>query len=434
MDDKIFAPGARRLRTGLVLGGGAARGAYEAGVFAWLREVLPKHMGGHVAIDVLAGSSVGAINACFIAGTNHEPATQGRRFLDTWRSLRLEEVLSFGVGDLWRVLRESMGRVPIKRGRGRHGGLVDSRGLEAVVGRVIPWLEIGRNIRDGNVQALAITATHVASGRTTVFLQRHGGPPRSWSRDPNVHAVSTRVGPKHALASAAIPVLFPAVTIAGELYLDGGLRHNVPISPALRLGAERVAVISLRARGPAPGATPMEPAVQEQRSASAPFLLGKALNALMLDHTDTDLSRLQNQNRMLEAGRQVFGGDYAARMNEVLEAERGHSLRWVRNILVRPSQPLGVIAGTYARSPEFRRSATGLAGKWLRKIAESEGRRDSELASYLLFDGGFCSILAELGYADAAAMEEEWVRFFSPEPASALEEEQLARRDRAAAG
>lgn len=53
------------------------------------------------------------------------------------------------------------------------------------------------------------------------------------------------IGPVHALASAAIPILFPPVRIGRELFMDGGVRQNTPIAPALRLGATHVFAVGL---------------------------------------------------------------------------------------------------------------------------------------------------------------------------------------------
>src|SRR5690606_23764919 len=57
----------RPLRTALVLGGGGARGAYEAGVIAYLREELEPALGHPIPLQILSGTSVGAMNACHLA-------------------------------------------------------------------------------------------------------------------------------------------------------------------------------------------------------------------------------------------------------------------------------------------------------------------------------------------------------------------------------
>lgn len=441
----------RRLRTALVLGGGAARGAWEAGVLSWLRDELPKDLGQHVPIEILAGTSVGAINACYIAGSAQTPEKQGRGLVDRWLGLRVEDVLRIGPGDLARTLRDLLRRRP-PTGDAKAGGLVDPKGLEDLVRHQIPWRDISRNIRSGVVTALSVSATRVATGHTTVFIQRRERDAPPWSRDPHYRALAARIGPYHALASAAIPVLFPAVPVGGELYVDGGLRQNVPISPALRLGAERVIVLSLRHRpvatallppgadmqpppdggqgpeAPAEGRRKLRTEQEPPPYPSVPFLVGKTLDALLLDRVDEDLNRLRRFNAILDAGTRAWGPSFERVLNSALEPMRNTRMRYVRNLLVHPSEDLGRLAAEYCRSAEFRRRASGLVGSLLRRMVESEARDKADLASYLLFDGGFASILVELGRRDAASRREQWLRFFSDEPECAAEAAQMEER------
>src|SRR6266852_3240177 len=134
----------RRLKTAIVLGGGGARGAYEAGVISYLREELEPLLGRELKLDVITGTSVGAIHACFLAATSDQPATQGRRLTQPWLSTQLDRVLEFGVADIWRLIRESVGR-PSSRLDVRQGGLANPDGLRKHVTTTIPWLNIGRN-------------------------------------------------------------------------------------------------------------------------------------------------------------------------------------------------------------------------------------------------------------------------------------------------
>jgi len=409
-----------RLKTGLVLGGGAARGAYEAGVLSYLREELEPELGRELRLDILAGTSVGAIHACYLAATSDQPRLQARGMRAHWTGMKVEEVLRCGVGDIFRLLRETLSK-PASHPRDiQYGGLVDPRGLRAIVGQGIPWRGIGRNLRQGHVDALAVSATHVGSGRATVFVQRRGGGIPSWGNDPSYQAEAARIGPLHALASAAIPVAFPAVRLRGELHVDGGLRMNVPLSPALRLGAQRVVVVSLRheaLRAPRQGDKPGSPGVErEQAIATAPFLVGKMLNTLMMDRTDQDLGRLRRLNAILEAGTVSYGPDFARTLGAVLEPHRSQPLRYVRELLVRPSKDLGALAAEYVRTPEFRRRSHGLAHKAILRLVDREARHEADLASYLLFDGGFAELLIDLGRQDARALREQWLRFWSNAP------------------
>jgi NTE family protein len=233
-----------------------------------------------------------------------------------------------------------------------------------------------------------------------------------WTRDPTIVPRPTRLLPTHALASAAIPVLFPAVRVASTYYADGGLRLNTPLAPALRLGADRVLVVALR---PAPHQA-SEAALAEQRVedyGSPLFLFGKVLNALLLDHVDTDLSRMHVMNEILRDGERAFGPQFIERINAVALRERGQQFRCIDDVVIRPSADLGRLAGqillnisaTRSRSPLLRLAARNLAGD--RRTPESD------LLSYLLFDGEFLAPLAELGFNDARSREDELCRFFT---------------------
>ena len=409
-------------RTGLVLCGGGARGAYEAGVISYLRDELEPELGRPLPIPIIAGTSVGAINACHMATHAHVMSAQPGLLIERWKSLHVQEVLRFGVPDVLRMARELMGRPTTASPR--HGGLVDPRALETVVMTGTHWPSLGRNIRAGLLDGLSLSATEVATGRTVVFIQQHGGGLPSWTPEPNIHVVSARIGPRHALASAAIPLLFPPVQIGKRLFVDGGLRMNVPLSPALRMGATRVIVVSLRYMPPreaeAHDHDHDDAQGEEAHYATAPFLVGKTLNALMLDSSDQDLGRLRAINAMLEAGTQAYGPGFQTVMSDAVPRTGPAPFRYVRNILIRPSQNIGSLAAEYAASPTFTRRAKGLAGMALRRMVDSDDK-ESDLLSYLMFDGGFAELLIDLGRADARAQRAEWVKFWSEAPECAAE-------------
>src|SRR6267154_277815 len=98
-----------RPRLALVLSGGGARGAYEAGVMRYIREDLAGDLGGHVQFDIISGTSVGAIHACFFAGTSDVPGQQGRMLVDRWESVVHEEMVTFGAKEFQRPPEPIMG-------------------------------------------------------------------------------------------------------------------------------------------------------------------------------------------------------------------------------------------------------------------------------------------------------------------------------------
>ncbi len=398
-----------------MLSGGGSRGAYEAGIVQYLREDLPKRLGRQPNLDIVTGTSVGAINAAFVAATNDEPATQGKRLVEHWQALRIEQLIGLKLGDLYRAARMLMGKdaEPPAPGTWRYGGLLETSGLERFVLQAIPWRGIEKNLRSGAVHALAVSATHVGTGHTIVFLSS-GEPvkPGGWSRDPFIRHRTARIGPRHVLASAAIPLLFPSVKIGDEFFTDGGLRQNTPMSPALRLGASRILVISLRHVAGRESAQ-----VQRERTEAYPkplFLIGKALNALLLDRTDYDLDRMQRLNAILVAGEAAFGPTFTNVLNAELQLLRGAPLRVIEAVHIRPSVDIGMLAAEFVRRGRVLVSGR-FARKLIDRLAAGEAAHESDLLSYLLFDGNWARELIALGRADAARKEQELGQFFTLE-------------------
>ena len=409
-----------RPRRAVVFSGGGARGAYEAGVARYIVQELPRRLGHPVKIDILCGTSVGAIHASFLAATAHQGPNRGVRLVDFWRNMRLEEVLPLSARDLLRLPRRLLGlRQFAERLRSGHVpqrlyGLLNTEHLERLVIRSIPWQRIRTNIREGRIDAVCVAATQIASGRVTVFIEKRDRDIPTWSRDPMILPRTTRLLPVHALASAAIPVLFPPVRVASSYYVDGGLRLNTPLAPALRLGADRVLVVALRQNiRQAHEATMAEHRVEDY--ASPIYLFGKILNALLLDHLDSDLARMQVMNEMLTDGEKAFGPGYVDRLNSVAERERGQRFRKIENCVIRPSADLGALAAQILENMPSDRSRSPLLRLATRGLGSGRRPAEADLLSYLLFDGEFLAPLTELGFADARAREEELCAFFSDE-------------------
>ena len=129
-------------------------------------------------------------------------------------------------------------------------GLVDTSPLARTAEQVLDWSQVRKNIDDASVECLALVTTSARTGRTVVFVdQQPGRPLPAPDEDRGLDYVGTAVTETHVLASAAIPVLFPAIRVSSPpdldgWYIDGGLRLNTPIKPALALGCDALVVIA----------------------------------------------------------------------------------------------------------------------------------------------------------------------------------------------
>jgi NTE family protein len=398
----------------LVLAGGAARGAYEVGVVQHILTEVARDIGRKPPLDILCGTSVGAINACTLAAHADKPMQRAELLVQQWTRLRLEQVAKPSRSEILSLVGGLLGRkrsLP-RPGEVRRGGLLDPRGIESIVRQAIVPDSIRRNLEAGHLHALTVSTTDVASGKTVIFIQRKEPGLPTWSHDLTINVRPATITAEHALASAAVPMLFPAVRIGGEFYCDGGLRQNVPLSPARRLGADGLIVVNPRyipVESPSP-----EVALEREREYPGPFFLfGKALNALLLDRIDADIDRLFRINRILEAGMRRFGPNFVEELNkEIGDQSRVRGLKRLRVVHIRASQDIGTMAANYARSPEFAARASGMIGKLVRRISEWEGAGEADLLSYILFDGEFAARLIELGQSDARARHSELCAFF----------------------
>jgi NTE family protein len=395
-----------RPRVGLVLSGGGARGAYEVGVMRYIRERL----GFNAEFDVITGTSVGAINGAYIAATCDRPRAQARLLQKVWLDLNIDDVYSFGWQQLRELPRVLFGRdLPRSPHGSRVGGLIDTTFLEKVVRDLIPWHGISRNLRDGRLSALACTATEVATGASTVFVQTRSGQPH-WPRRRDENVVQTSITSAHTLASAAIPILFPSIRVGDQFFVDGSLRQNTPLRPAMRLGAERLIVVGLRHQH---SREHLQRRLRRQAQFTYPnamFLMGKMLNALMIDRVEADIERIERTNRLITAGTEAFGPEFQHKISEGLGRERDYAE--ISHVMIRPSEDLGKIAADVVRATGLAKTS-GVMARFIRRAVEADDpQSESDLASYVLFDRAYLSALIDLGFEDAAKKREQILRLF----------------------
>ncbi|MGO9322078.1 MAG: patatin-like phospholipase family protein [Solirubrobacteraceae bacterium] len=391
-------PKRKRERIALVLAGGGARGAYEAGALAALAPALAAH--GQTP-DILVGTSIGALNGSFFAARAHEPLeAAAAAALDMWRELRWGKALRplTSPSELRRLVGTAamLAHLP----RADPSGLLDTSPLRGTLERLVSFERIEDNIEDGTLTAAAVVATAYATTRSVVF--HHGGPALEPDVTRAIDYVSTVLKPEHVLASAAIPGAFPAVEIreprtAAGWYSDGGVRLNAPLKPALSLGADRVVVIGLNSSSTPAGAS---------RRPDMLDGVAQLLQVVLADQLADDVATLATVNETLVPAPSPAGG---ARPAGPKGAGRKHR-RTIPYIFIAPCDRLEI--GRLAREVYKRRYA-GIRGLVRNRdlallgqfVNADRSAVHGELLSYLFLAREFVDKLIALGQRDA----ERWL-------------------------
>lgn len=398
--------------TGLLLTGGGARAAYQVGVLEAIADM--RKAAGALAeanpFPIITGTSAGAINASALACGADDFDGAVRRIVDVWKNFHAAQVYradSLSVlrsGASWMTLL-SVGWLIAKWRRLKPRSLLDNSPLHELLNQLVPLDRLPELIRQGHVQALAVTASSYSSGDHITFYE---GDKRlmPWVRSQR-RAVRDRISHAHLLASSAIPFVFPATALQlegqTEYFGDGSMRQSAPVSAAIHLGATRVLVV---------GAGRMtEPKLSEALNATNTYpslaqIAGHALSSIFLDSLAVDIERVRRINQTMSL--------------VPPEARSASALRPVDLLVISPSQRLDAIAARHVGDlPPAVRTMLGGVGVSSNK-ADAKG---SALASYLLFEGKFTQELMALGYADAQRQQGEICKFFDwpyTEPAGAL--------------
>ncbi len=377
--------GKTRPRAGLILTGGGARNAYQVGVLKAVAEILPA--GAPNPFPIISGTSAGAINAAVLAiyaANFHEGV---RRLVSVWEDFRVEQIFRADPIGVARSAAHWFAAMMFGGlGRFNPPALLDNSPLRDLLETVVPCEQIQASIDAGAVEAVAVTASGYASGESVSFFQ--SAPTLSSWRRTNRVGSAARLSVDHLMASAALPIIFPAVKVSREYFGDGSMRQSAPLSPALHLGAERLFVIGVR----------REQTAQIRRARlrtdypSFGQIASYVLDTLFLDRLPADVERLRRINQTLSL------------IPEHQLEEGGAALRPVEVLSISPSRDVSEIAERHQRS--FPRSVRFL----LRGVgALNPGGRG--LMSYVLFEAPYCRELIDLGYADTLARRDEVAAF-----------------------
>ena len=365
--------------TAIILPGGGARGAYQAGVLKAIGELLADDVN---PFPVICGTSAGAINAAVLASHAHEFLTGVERLEHFWRSMRCERVYRT---DAWTVLKSGMrfATTLLSGGliRSNPRAFLDNTPLRLFLQETLQLQGIQTALEQNALRGVAITASGYTCASAISYFQAREGID-GWQRARR-KGLATELEVHHLLASAALPIIFPAERIGYEYFGDGGMRMVAPLSPAIHLGANKILVIGTRDE------KPDNPPESPTQYPSAGEIGGYLMDTIFMDTLNADLARLKRINKTL------------ALVPEERRDQTG--LINIESLVIKPSRDLRHI--TQAHVHEIPRSVQILLrtlGGW---------GRDWRMASYLLFESAYCGELIDLGYADGMNARQEVVNF-----------------------
>jgi NTE family protein len=142
------------------------------------------------------------------------------------------------------------------------------------------------------------------------------------------------------------------------------------------------------------------------------FLIGKLLNALLLDPVQYDLHVLDRLNEVVQVLEQTLSPGDFDRVQRVWVEHRGMPYRHLRSLVFTPSRDLGELAADYLRDGLKMDKLSPIVRYVLERAVNNSPRAEADWASYLLFDGGFAAELIAIGHADALARRDEIRDFF----------------------
>ena len=370
---------------GLVLSGGGARGAYQAGVVKAVSEITGR-AGIKNPISYLTGVSAGAVNTAFLAANCSNFVEAAESLSRMWAHLTADKVFRtdlmtagwlgakfFSDATLGALYRKKLAR-----------SLLDTSPLYDYLKEKISFDRIESHLRNGHFKALAVTAMNYSTSISTTFVQGQPHLPM-WARTRR-KSERAKINIDHVMASAAIPIFFPPTRVGEDHFGDGCLRNTAPLSPAIHLGAQRLLVISVREQE---SRTELE---REDMGPSMARVLGVMMSALLLDAIDVDMERLERINQTVA---------YVS-----VDKHKDFELRPITQLWIRPSENIG----------ELAYELSGHLPKVIRYLLRGLGtsKEASQLTSYLLFDPAFTVRLSELGYRDGIAKKEEILELFRP--------------------
>ena len=370
-------------KVGLVLPGGGARGAYQVGVLKAFLEI--SNTKSQSPFDIFSGTSAGAINGAFLASGAHTFDHSVNSLVDIWSNFTSNKVYKT---DPITMLKSSIhwfltiisGGVLVPNPI----SLLDNQPLKNLLRETIKFPSIQSNIDSSVIASLAVTSASYRTRKSCTFFQANNGA-NNWQKTHR-EGRKTSINLDHLMASVALPLIFPAIRMKDEYFGDGAMRQATPLSPAIRLGAEKLMIISAKETNDRFRFNNQYPSFEK--------ITGYILEASFLDGLYSDIERLNRINQIIKNS-----GDRAITTNN-------KTMKYVDYLIISPSEDLNEIAQKHYHNMPL---SIRLLLKGLGLLKDSQ----SELLSFLLFESVYTSELIDLGYRDGIGKKQEIADFMS---------------------
>jgi NTE family protein len=258
--------------------------------------------------------------------------------------------------------------------------LLNNDPLQRMLIEAVDFEGIQSNIDKKNIEAIAVTCASYSKRSTSTFVQSNNSN-LIWKKFHR-EGKNAVINVSHLMASVALPLIFPAKIIEHQYFGDGAMRQATPLSPAIRLGADKLLIITTNETH-----RDIKPKQKKPIHPSIAEIGGYMLDALFSDGLYSDLERLDRVNQIVD------NNDSSIKTNN-------KKMKKIDYLVISPSKSINEIAqNNYHQMPlSIRLILRGLGVK---------NNRNSDLVSFLLFESLFTRSLIELGYEDGIALKNE---------------------------
>ncbi|MGZ3772335.1 MAG: patatin-like phospholipase family protein [Bdellovibrio sp.] len=382
------------VHTGLVLSGGGARGAYQAGVLAAISLIVEK-MKIPNPFQIYSGVSAGAINVCMLTANPGNFVENAKRLVDLWSHITSDQVFYADLITLSRGGLNWMTELSIGSSKKESAlrSLLSTHPLNSFLAAKCHFEEIEKKIKSEQLRAVSVSALDYATISTMTFFQ--GAPDlTTWERGMH-RSERAKLGVEHILASSAIPLLFPPIKIGDRFFGDGCIRNQSPCSPAIKLGAEKIVAIGVRRRQ---DTTFSYHHAGKMGTPTVSRIANVLMNAMMMDGLESDIQKIEQINQSYSL--------------LTPQERRRVAIKQVEDLWIAPSVDFSEVAA----------KSGGELPRIIRYLLRGPGslEESSEVLSYLLFTPSYCQQLIDIGFSDGMKERSRLEQIFLEQLSSSL--------------